>query len=126
MPKAPAKTARNRPREIKSFEEFWPYYLAAHRRPETQALHVIGTTIGALGVAAWLGTGRKSCLATGIAGAYGSAWLGHFAFEGNKPATFNNPFWSLMGDLRMYKLWLTGELDNEIERIVGTHRPPHR
>jgi hypothetical protein len=126
MPKVAAKTARSRPREIKSFEEFWPYYLAAHRRPETRTLHILGTTMGVLGVAAWLTTGRKRYLATGIAGAYGSAWLGHFAFEGNKPATFKNPLWSLMGDLRMYKLWLTGELDNEIDRVVETPRLPDR
>lgn len=126
MPKAPTKTVRSNPREIRSFEEFWPYYLAAHHRPETQALHMLGTTIGALGVAGWLKTGRKSYLATGIAGAYGSAWLGHFAFEGNEPATFENPAWSLMGDLRMYKLWLTGELDAEIKRVLGAHRIPDR
>jgi hypothetical protein len=80
---------------------------------------MLGTTMGALGLAGWLKTGRKSFLATGIAGAYGSAWLGHFAFEGNEPATFRNPLWSLMGDLRMYKLWLCGELDAEIERVLG-------
>lgn len=126
MARASATTARKKPRGIRSFEEFWPYYLAAHHKQETQALHVLGTTIGILGVAAWLRTGRRSYLASGIAGAYGSAWLGHFAFEGNKPATFNNPLWSLMGDLRMSRLWLTGELDNEMKRIFGTHRLPDR
>jgi hypothetical protein len=126
MARASAKTAQKKPREIQSFEEFWPYYLAAHHKQETQTLHVLGTTIGILGVAVWLRTGRRSYLATGIAGAYGSAWLGHFAFERNRPATFNNPLWSLMGDLRMYRLWLTGELDNEMERVFGTHRLPGR
>lgn len=126
MPNVPAKMVKTKPREIQSFEEFWPYYLAAHRKPETQALHILGTTIGALGVAGWLMTGRKNSLAAGIAGAYGSAWLGHFAFEGNEPAAFENPVWSLMGDLRMYKLWLTGELDAEIERVLGTHRSNDR
>jgi len=83
---------------------------------------MLGTTIGVLGVAAWLKTGRKSYLAAGVAGSYGSAWLGHFAFEGNEPAAFENPLWSLEGDLRMYKLWLTGELDAEIERVLGPER----
>jgi hypothetical protein len=105
-----------------TFEEFWPRYLQAHRKPETRALHMLGTTIGILGIAAWLKTGRKSYFATGVAGSYGSAWLGHFAFEGNEPAAFENPLWSLEGDLRMYKLWLTGELDAEIERVLGAKR----
>lgn len=34
--------------------------------------------------------------------AYGFAWVGHFAFEGNKPATFIYPAYSLLGDLRMF------------------------
>jgi hypothetical protein len=120
MTKLPTKTARDSPREVNSFEKFWPYYLAAHRRPETRALHILGTTIGALGIAAWLKTGRKSYLAMGVVGAYGSAWLGHFAFEGNEPAAFGNPALSLMADLKMYKLWLSGDLNTEVERVLGT------
>lgn len=122
MPKALTKTARKDPREIQSFEEFWPYYLAAHRKPETRALHMLGTTVGLVGIATWFKTGRKSYLAAGIAGSYGSAWLGHLAFEGNEPAAFENPVWSLEGDLKMYKLWLTGELNAEIKRVLGNRR----
>jgi hypothetical protein len=32
---------------------------------------------------------------------YGCAWVGHYAFEGNKPATFVYPIFSLMGDFNM-------------------------
>jgi hypothetical protein len=32
---------------------------------------------------------------------YSFAWIGHFAFENNKPATFIYPSFSLMGDFRM-------------------------
>lgn len=32
---------------------------------------------------------------------YGFAWIGHFGFEKNKPATFIYPTYSLMGDFRM-------------------------
>lgn len=121
MAKAVKKT-RNRKlaksHEFNSFEEFWPYYLRAHAKPETRAMHVAGTTAGALGIAAWLLTGRKKYLAAGILGSYGSAWIGHFAFEGNSPAAFENPVWSLEADLRMYRLWLTGELDAEISRVL--------
>ncbi len=102
-----------------SFEEFWPYYLRAHARRETRALHIVGTTLGIFGVASWLATRRAKYLAAGLAASYGSAWIGHFAFEGNNPAAFVNPIWSLEADLRMYRLWLTGGLEAEMQRVLG-------
>ena len=105
--------------KFKSFDEFWRYYLKAHSRPETRAMHMLGTSLGILGVASWLTTGRAKYLAAGLAGSYGSAWIGHFAFEGNNPAAFENPLWSLEADLRMYQLWLTGRLDEEIKTVLG-------
>jgi hypothetical protein len=41
---------------------------------------------------------------------YGFAWLGHFFFEKNKPATFTYPWYSLLGDWVMYKDILMGKL----------------
>ena len=41
---------------------------------------------------------------------YGFAWLGHFLFEKNKPATFTYPLYSLMGDWVMFKDMLTGRI----------------
>ncbi|WP_414462504.1 Mpo1-like protein [Hyphomicrobium sp. DY-1] len=103
-----------------SFDEFWPYYLKAHSKPETRAMHMIGTTLGLLGVAGWLKTGRGRYLAAGITGSYASAWAGHFAFERNNPAAFENPLWSLEADLKMYGLWLTRGLEAEIRRVAGS------
>lgn len=89
-------------------------------------MHLLGTTLGIVGIASWLKTGRAKYLAAGVAGSYGSAWIGHFAFEGNRPAAFENPIWSLEADLRMYRLWLTGGLDDEIERVLGKNDPGSR
>jgi hypothetical protein len=33
---------------------------------------------------------------------YGFAWVGHFFFEKNRPATFKQPIYSLMGDFMMW------------------------
>jgi len=41
---------------------------------------------------------------------YGFAWLGHFGFEHNKPATFEYPLYSLMGDWVMYWQVITGKI----------------
>ena len=96
---------------------------SSERAPDSlasiRAMHMLGTTLGILGVGAWLTTGRARYLAAGVAGSYGSAWIGHFAFEGNNPAAFENPVWSLEADLRMYRLWLTGDLDAEIKWALG-------
>lgn len=121
MTQAPATKKKPPPavQKFESFEEFWPYYLRAHSAPETRAMHILGTTIGLFGLAAALLTGRTKYLAAGIAGSYGSAWIGHFAFEGNTPAAFDNPIWSLEADMRMYRLWLEGKLDAEIKRALG-------
>ena len=34
---------------------------------------------------------------------YGFAWIGHFFFEKNHPATFKYPLYSFMGDWMMFK-----------------------
>ena len=41
---------------------------------------------------------------------YGFAWVGHFFFEKNKPATFKNPLYSLWGDFVMWKDVVTGKI----------------
>ena len=41
---------------------------------------------------------------------YGFAWVGHFFFEKNRPATFKNPWYSLAGDWVMLWQVLTGKI----------------
>ena len=45
----------------------------------------------------------------GLAG-YGFAWIGHFFFEHNRPATFQYPLYSLLGDWVMLADTLRGKL----------------
>ena len=40
---------------------------------------------------------------------YGFAWVGHYFFEKNRPATFQYPLWSLMGDCRMFFETISGK-----------------
>jgi hypothetical protein len=41
---------------------------------------------------------------------YGFAWVGHFFFEKNKPATFKHPLYSLIGDFVMFRDLLVGRI----------------
>ena len=87
---------------IKTFQEFYVFYLKEHRNKTCRLLHVIGTTLVlALAITAIYHNIPKLWIAVPIAG-YGFAWVGHFFFEKNKPATFKYPLWSLASDFKMY------------------------
>ena len=91
-----------------SFAEFYPYYLQEHSNDVCRRLHYVGSllVLSILGYALftqqWLWL-----LALPFAG-YGFAWVGHFFFEHNKPATFKYPLYSFAGDWVMFKDLLTG------------------
>jgi hypothetical protein len=105
-----------------SFEEFWPYYVSQHRDKTNRRLHFIGTTI-AMGCVAAAPFVPAALIGAPVAG-YGFAWVGHFGFEKNKPASWLGPkevLWSLRGDLRMWTKMLTGQMDAEIERLGEAH-----
>jgi hypothetical protein len=104
-------------RRLASYEEFWPFYVAQHRNPVNRALHFAGTTLVILCAAAGALASPLYFAAMPFAG-YGFAWLGHFAFERNKPATFTYPLWSLRGDFRMYRLMWLGRMDPEVRRAA--------
>jgi len=99
-----------------TFDEFWPRYLRQHSRPATRRTHVLGTTVGVfLLVGAVLNGDWRLAVAALVVG-YGAAWLSHAFIERNRPETFSHPLWSLLGDLRMTWLFLTGALDRELDR----------
>ena len=98
-----------------SFTEFWPFYVCEHSKPETRTLHFIGTsTIIPLFLLAVFFNLYLVLLIP--VSAYGFAWYSHFNIEKNKPATFTYPFWSLLGDFRMFWLMCCGKMDTEVKR----------
>lgn len=103
-------------RTITSFAEFWPFYLREHSKPETRALHYIGTSLAvAFAVTALLFGQWWLLLLFPVAG-YAFAWIAHFGIEKNRPATFTYPLWSLAADFKMWGLWLSGRLGPELRR----------
>jgi hypothetical protein len=102
---------------IRSFAEFWPYYLGEHRRPGTRALHLVGTSLSICLVVAALTTGRWLLLLGALLCGYTFAWVGHFFVEHNRPATFRYPFWSFAADFKMWWVALTGRLPGELQRL---------
>lgn len=107
-------------RQYKSFSQFWPHYVAEHSRPQTRLLHLIGTTIALGWIVYFAAVGRWWFIPLALIPGYGLAWVGHFFIEKNKPATFQYPLWSFMGDYKMIWLMLTGKIDGEVKRVSKT------
>jgi hypothetical protein len=105
------------PMDRESFEKFWPFYVGEHLNPLNRRLHFVGSALALLLIlSAVVGREPMLLLAAPIAG-YFFAWLGHFAVEGNRPATFKAPWLSLRGDGRMFRLMLMGQMQAEVERL---------
>jgi len=98
------------PRQFKSFAEFYPYYLGEHSNPTCRRLHVIGSFCVLCIVTASLAHGFLFGLLWALLTGYGFAWVGHFVFEKNRPATFIRPLYSFMGDWVMFKDVVTGRI----------------
>lgn len=78
-----------------SFEEFYPFYLGEHHNQICRRLHIVGTTNSILIVLMALITGYYPLAILALPQAYTLAWIGHFVFEKNKPATFDHPIYSV-------------------------------
>jgi hypothetical protein len=97
-------------RRFHSFAEFYPFYLSEHATPACRRLHFAGSTLVIACVVAAIATGNAWWLLAVPLCGYGFAWIGHFAFEHNRPATFRHPLYSLMGDWVMYRDMLTARI----------------
>jgi len=108
---------------IQSLREFYPYYLGEHRNGVCRVLHVLGSLLVLSLLAAGTLTENHQILFFIPLAGYGPAWIGHFFFEKNRPATFKYPVYSLISDWIMFKdillarVPLFGELPEEPQRF---------
>jgi hypothetical protein len=93
-------------KSLKSFAEFYPYYLGEHSNRTCRRLHFIGSSLSLLCLVTGLVRGQPLYFLYALLCGYGFAWVGHFVFEKNRPASFKRPLYSFMGDWVMYKdIW---------------------
>ncbi|WP_286233027.1 DUF962 domain-containing protein [Thalassotalea sediminis] len=93
-----------------SFKAFYPFYLSQHSNLVCRRLHFIGSIIVIVLLAyIFISQHWRYLYLLPIAG-YGFAWVGHFFYEKNKPATFSYPLYSLLGDWVMFKDILLGKV----------------
>ncbi len=107
---APTSTRPTDPRSFKSFAEFYPFYLGEHSNLTCRRLHFIGTSLSLLFLLTLFLTGDWWYLLAGLICGYAFAWVGHFGFEKNKPASFKRPLYSFLGDWMMWRDILLGRI----------------
>ena len=95
---------------FRTFREFYPFYLGEHANPVCRKLHFIGTSLVIVIVLWSIGSRNPALLLLAPVAGYGFAWVGHFFFEKNRPATFTHPVYSLAGDWVMWKDIITGKI----------------
>ena len=106
--------------QLKSFAEFWPFYVREHGRAGTRLLHAAGTLSSTALLVFFVATGRWRWLPLALVVGYGAAWVGHFFVEHNRPAPFKHPLWSFAADYKMVALMLAGRMGREVERAQRT------
>ena len=94
----------------RSFAEFYAYYLGEHRNPNCRRLHFFGCLGALFCLAKLIATLNPLWLPAALLWGYGLSWLGHFAFEKNRPASFRHPLYALAGDWVMFKDILVGRI----------------
>jgi hypothetical protein len=105
-----------------TYHAFFDFYLLEHTKGSTRILHYIGSTLGLMSVLLAVIQAQPLWLLAGLISGYACAWIGHFVFEKNRPATFKYPLWSFIGDYHMYVLWLSGKLEPRRKRAALHHR----
>lgn len=98
--------------QFPSFKDFYPFYLSQHAHPVCRRLHYLGSLLVLICLGAIIGYSKWSYLPVLLLLGYGPAWIGHFFFEKNKPATFKYPIYSFIGDWVM--LW------QRVRRLVSS------
>lgn len=104
-------------KQYQSFAEFWPFYLGEHASPSNRILHFFGTTLAVLQIFFAFAMQRYWLLLTALISGYACAWIGHFFLEKNRPATFTYPWYSFVGDWKMWSLICSGRLQHEMKRL---------
>ena len=93
-----------------SFAEFYPFYLSEHSNRTSRRLHFVGSCGVLVLLAVAVATADARWVIGALACGYGFAWIGHFIFEKNRPATFRYPLYSFLGDWVMFKDILSGKI----------------
>jgi len=103
---------------IQTYDEFYRFYLLEHQNKTCRTLHFIGTFLVFIMAFAAIFSGRSYLWILVPVMGYGFAWVGHYFFEKNQPATFKYPLWSLISDFKMFFQLLIGRISFDGKKDV--------
>lgn len=105
---------------IQNYHEFYRFYLTEHRNIMSRRLHVVGSSVGLYFFSKAIRQRKAKYFVYGLLSGYACAWIGHFIFEKNKPASFKQPLYSFISDWRMFSDVLRGNLsliDRTLDKV---------
>lgn len=95
---------------IQKYSTFYLFYLTEHRNIHSRRLHAVGSSIGIYFFSKAIRQRKAKYLVYALTSGYACAWIGHFFFEKNQPASFQQPLYSFISDWRMLSDILRGRL----------------
>lgn len=108
--------------QYSNLDEFWPFYVSQHLHPINRRLHFMGTSFGLVLLVCAAVLVQPGLIFVAVLVGYAFAWVGHFFYERNRPATFRYPLLSFRADFRMWRLMLLGEMGAELLRLTPSLR----
>ncbi|KAF1019640.1 MULTISPECIES: DUF962 domain-containing protein [Acinetobacter] len=102
---------------IKNYSDFYRFYLTEHRNIMSRRLHAAGSSLGIYFFTQAIRQRKAKYVLYGLVSGYACAWVGHFVFEKNKPASFKQPLYSFISDWRMLSDIVRGNLSLKDRRL---------
>ena len=102
---------------FKTYADFWPFYLSRRTKTGTRTFHYFGSGLALMLLAKAVQASEPLLVPLAVATAFIYGWIGLWFVERTQPTSFRYPIWSLISDYRMFYLYLTRRLDDEMRRV---------
>ena len=90
--------------------DYYKHYLSLHKNPKCRLFHFLGQIVTIFYMVFTISEGYWLFVLLVPFVIYPFAWTGHYFFEKNSPAAFNNPLYAKISDWIMFKDILFGRI----------------
>ena len=93
-----------------TINDYYKHYLSLHKNPKCRLFHFLGQIVTIFCLVYTISGGHWLFVLLVPFVIYPFAWSGHYFFEKNTPAAFNNPLYAKISDWIMFKDILLGRI----------------